>query len=116
MKKDITELFVFLDDFCQSVAQYLKSHAIEYGCKDRKPTRHCELQLSEIMTILLLYQQSPCKHFKFFYHSYLPLYRQEFPNLVSYNRFIELKSRALPYLLLLVEWFCDQSVKTGMAY
>lgn len=59
---------------------------------------------------------SPCKNFKYFYQSYLQLYRAEFPNLVSYTRFIELKPRIFSYLLLLLQWFCSQSDKTGIAY
>lgn len=98
MKKDITELFVFVDDFYQAVEASLKKELLTHS--NRQPTRACSMKISEILTILILYHQSPCKNFKFFYLSYLQLYQPEFPTLVSYNRFIEIKGRALPYLLL----------------
>lgn len=114
MKKDITDLFVFLDDFCGAVDQHLSHLMISCGERIKKVTRVMGLTLSELLTIELLYQQSPCKNFKYFYHSYLQLYRGEFPNLVSYHRFVELKPRILSYLMLLVRWFCEQSDKTGL--
>lgn len=115
MKKDITEMFCFVDDFCRTVTASMSSRFI--GVTGQKePTRVPELSLSEMLTILLLYHQSPCKNFKFFYVSYLQLYQAEFPKLVSYNRFIQLKPRTLIYLVVFVQWFCDQSEKTGISY
>jgi len=115
MKKDITMLFCFVDDFCKSVEQWLEGKAIE-DKKVRNPTRKPELSVAEIITIILMYQQSPCKNFKYFYNSYLQLYRKEFPKLLSYNRFIELKSRALLHLTLLLQWYMQKAKKTGIYY
>ncbi len=92
MKQDITELFVFLDDFCKQYELILKTNILP---SSRKITRIPGLQISEIMSVLLLFQKSPAKNFKFFYQSYLQLYKSEFPNLPSYNRFIELQQRCL---------------------
>ncbi len=115
MKKDITELFCIVDDFCQAVNDYM-NHNFLPSENRRKPTRICEMTVSEMITILLLYHQSPCKNFKFFYKSYLQLYLSEFPKLVSYTRFIQLKPRTLFYLIVFVQWFCHQSDKTGLSY
>lgn len=65
---------------------------------------------------MLLYHQSPCKNFKYFYNSYLQLYKNEFSNLLSYNRFIEIKKRTLVYLALLLEWYCHKAKATGVSY
>lgn len=116
MKKDITELFVWVDDFCLSVDHYLSHLMLSNNSKMKKATRVCGMSLSEILTIELLYHQSPCKNFKYFYHSYLRLYQTEFPNLVSYHRFIELKPRIMSYLMLMIKWLCEQSEKTGVSY
>ena len=74
------------------------------------------MTLSEMVTILILYHQSPCKNFKYFYLSYLQLYKSEFPSLVSYSRFIQLKPRSLIYLTSFVNCFCHISQRTGIAY
>ena len=115
MKKDITELFTFVDDFFKCADKFIQSQCLP-NQKLRTPTRTPELSMSEIMTIILLFQHSPCKNFKYFYKGYLPLYAEEFPRLCSYNRFIELQPRTLPYLTLLLYWMCEQAEKTGISF
>jgi len=52
--------------------------------------------LSEVMTIIVWFQQSGYRTFKDYYRKEVCLHlRDEFPNLVSYNRFIELMPSAL---------------------
>ncbi len=70
---------------------------------NKNPTRKPEISYSELLTIVLLYHQSPCKNFKYFYMSYLQLYKSDFVTLPSYTRFIALKPRVLNYLVLLLE-------------
>lgn len=111
MKKDITALFVFVDDFCKVVDKQLLS-----GQSKHKPTRTCSLTCSEILTIILLYYQSPCKNFKYFYLSYLLLYKDDFGKYLSYNRFLEIQERSTLYLALLLDFLCSQSDKTGISY
>ncbi len=43
-------------------------------------------------------------------------YKAEFKTILSYNRFIALKSRVLCYLVLLLEWYCHQAQATGISY
>ncbi len=113
MKQDITELFVFLDDFCKQYELILKTNILP---SSRKITRIPGLQISEIMSVLLLFQKSPAKNFKFFYQSYLQLYKSEFPNLPSYNRFIELQQRCLGHFHALLMILCSMAKQTGLAY
>src|SRR4051812_19965753 len=101
MKKDITDLFCFVDDFSSSLQKELQSYQLtnqEY----RIPTRTCGLSESEIMTVIILFQESPCHNFKYFYQSYLQLYKQDFPGLPSYERFITLMPRVLHLLVILL--------------
>ena len=93
MKQDTTNLFVFIDDFYKAADLYISHHFISENQKSYNPTRIPTMTISEILTIVLLYQKSPCKNFKYFYQSYLQLYKPEFPNLVSYERFVSLKPR-----------------------
>ena len=77
-----------------------------------------KLNICEIITIILMYHQSPCKNFEYYYKSYLQLYVVDFGDRSpSYNRFVELKPRALVYLELFLKWCCIQSSnKTKIAY
>jgi hypothetical protein len=115
MKKDITELYVFIDDFCAIAKEKLAKYMIE-ETNNTRSTRIGRMSISEIITIILLYHQSPCKNFKYFYLFYLPLYKDEFPGLISYNRFIELKTRSIHYLIMLLSWLMELSKKTGINY
>lgn len=116
MKRDITELYLFADDFCKVADQYFQHRSLTNKVT-RQPTRVPELSLGEILTIMLLFHQSPCKNFKYFYQGDLiPFYGQDFPYLCSYQRFIALKPRILPYLTLLLYWFYEQSQKTGLSF
>ena len=70
MKKDITELFVFVDDFCKAVDEYINQKLLE-DKTHKTPTRKTEISYSEMITIELLYQQSHCTNFKYFYNDVL---------------------------------------------
>ncbi len=51
----------------------------------------CGLSISEIMTILVMFQMSRFRDFKSFYGGFLSFYhRGYFPNLPSYGRFVNL--------------------------
>ena len=92
----LEELFSPIDDFCGDFEIDWKKQLITDGlrCRDRKR----KLALSEIMTITVAFHLSPCKNFKTFYLGVVCNYwRDAFPNLVSYHRFIEwLPSTVIP--------------------
>lgn len=102
MKKDITELFCFVDDFYKTIKNEMESHQICNKGKPKTVTRIPGLTGSEIMTIMLMFQESPCRNFKYFYKSYLQLYRPEFPKTPTYERFISLMPRVLYLLTILL--------------
>jgi transposase len=113
MKKDITELYTVVDDFCKEYERYFNSQTFP---KLKKLTRTPCLEISEMMTIILLFHQSPAKNFKFFYSSYLTLYKSEFPTLPSYNRFIELEQRCLGHFHAMLMILCAMAHHTGFGY
>ena len=92
----LEELFSPIDDFCSDFEIVWKKQLITNGlrCRDRKR----KLALSEIMTITVAFHLSPYRNFKTFYLEVVGNYwRDAFPNLVSYHRFIEwLPSTVVP--------------------
>lgn len=97
----LEEIFCFIDDFCKGFQQYSQCRFLAHP--KRKRNKSCRLTLSEIMTILVLFQFSHYRTFKDFYLSCLvPHYKQAFPHLVSYNRFVELIPCAVMPLLVLL--------------
>jgi len=90
----VLELFCPVDDFCQQFEPLWHKHCLVSGSKQRNRAR--ELALSEIMTILILFHHSHYRTFKAFYTDHVCVeLRGEFPNLVSYNRFVEFFPSAL---------------------
>jgi hypothetical protein len=102
MKRDITELFCFVDDFVSGLEETLRSARLSNGGKAKQPTHVPRLRESEIITIILMFQESPCRNFKYFYKSYLQLYKEEFPLMPCYDRFITVMPRVLSYLVVLL--------------
>jgi len=110
MKYDITALFCCLDDFCKIYLEWEKHRLIGFV---RQRYRSCNLELSELLTIMVCFHLSPCKIFKYYYLYHLPLaHKHDFPNLFSYNRFVQLQPRLFVPLCLLLHSLYGQ--KTGI--
>jgi hypothetical protein len=95
----LLRLFCNVDDFYNEFEQYLEKHKIgrAKGNRGLKPV----LSISEIMTIIIHFHQSSYRDFKAYYTKRVKVHlKSEFPNLVSYNRFIEKISDALMPLCL----------------
>lgn len=94
MNNQILPLFVSLDDFYKNFEPNYKTKLLESGSKIRH--RKASLSLSEVLTILVWFHQSGYRTFKHYYLNEVSIHlRSEFPNLVSYSRFVELMPTAL---------------------
>ena len=61
------------------------------------------MALSEIMTILIMFHLSGYRTFKWYYQKHVMQHqKKDFPNLVSYNRFVEIMEYALVPLILYI--------------
>ena len=84
----LEELFCSVDDFCQNFEPQWKQQLLRSDRKLRNRPR--SLILSEVMTILIAFHQSCYRNFKTYYQEKVRLNgSQDFPGLVSYQRFIE---------------------------
>jgi len=101
----LLELFCEVDDFWHTFEPYWKQQMLAQGRNKRD--RKTRLRESEIMTIVILFHQSSYRTFKAFYTEYVQKHlSKEFPGLVSYNRFVELKSRVLLPLMTYLRLCC----------
>ena len=84
----LLEIFCDVDDFCKAFLPHWERHLLTSGLKQRQRER--SLSISEIMTILIAFHQSHYRNFKAYYTEHVcKHWRAEFPNLVSYTRFVE---------------------------
>jgi hypothetical protein len=85
----LLELFCHVDDFWLAFGPVWKQRLLYSGQIKRQ--RSGQLAESEIMTILIHFHQSHYRDFKAFYTQHVSLHlRAEFPELVSYSRFVQL--------------------------
>ena len=91
---DILRLFYDCDEFCREFVPHLQAHQIAEGEKHR--TRQPTLSVSEVMTLLILFQTSGFRTLKTFYLQYVCHHlTRAFPHRVSYSRFVELEAEAV---------------------
>jgi len=89
---NLLELFCDVDDFFKSFSEKWHKRLLSEGIVKR--LRSNQLSESEIMTIVIHFHQSSYRNFKSYYTKHvLTCLKSEFPNLVSYNRFVELMPR-----------------------
>lgn len=85
----ILELFCSVDDFWQQFAPNWQGALLATGQRQR--LRATQMHPSEMMTIMILFHQSHYRTFKAYYIEYVQRHlHNEFPTLVSYQRFVEL--------------------------
>ena len=108
----ITEIFCNVDEFCKSFFVYMMSTGI-----GKKTKRVPAMSLSEISTIIILYQLSGYKCFKFYYDQVVlnGKLKSYFPQALSYNRFVELMPRCFIYLTAYMQLKCVVS-DSGIYY
>ena len=105
----LVEIYYAVDEFLIKFMPYMEKHLLTTS--DRKPTRTCSLNLSEIMTILIAFHVIGFRNFKLYYIYLQQFHSNDFGKLVSYSRFITLVQRTVvPF------YFFSQSLsktKTG---
>lgn len=110
----LTQLFCEIDDFCKEFEGIWKKHLLTTGQKRRQ--YESRLSMSEIMTIIAYFHLSKYRHFKGYYTEFvMKRIGDAFPNLVSYNRFVELKkSVSIPLAVYLN--YCCMGTASGISF
>ena len=110
---DLTEFFCEIDDFCQDWLTTFSS-TLFHAQGDNLP-KYCRMTLSEVMTIAIHFHQSKYRTFKDYYLKHVCQYLTDyFPNLVSYNRMVELMPNVLTACLYYLK--SRQGKVTGISF
>lgn len=90
----LVELFCDVDDFCNVFIPQWQKELLEDGTRQRK--RDGRMTISEMMTIVISFHMSHHRDFKNYYCGYVAqIYKNEFPNLLSYTRFLAVMPRLI---------------------
>ena len=97
----ITEIFFLADEYCIHFNKHINECVVQLNRTTKSRNKPCGLSQSEVITILICFHLSAYRTLKHFYCDYVCVHlRREFPGLVSYNRFVELQSKAdLPLMM-----------------
>jgi len=107
----VTEIFVLSDEFCNEFEKRINCSTI--GKKSKKKPK---MSQSEIITIMVLFHFGAFKNLKHFYLYYVKVHmKYDFPNTVSYNRFVELQQSSVLAMTLFFKTCC-LGESTGISY
>jgi len=113
MENTLTTLFTLVDDFCKEFMPEWEKHLLASKAKKRK--RACNLSPSEIMTICINFHRSNYRTFKHYYKDYVCKHLCHlFPDLVSYERFVNLMKSVLVPMCFFLQNFKGE--KTGIYF
>lgn len=114
MKQRMAKLKVMIERFAIMYEKWEKIHGKLVGI-DRQRYRKNKMSLGEMLLVAICFHYSEFRVFKYYYiYGICDKYRECFMYVLSYNRFIELKSRLLlPLSLLLCAVFGE---KTGIYF
>ena len=96
---NIITLFCNIDDFFLAYEKWMGTQCLPEATPPETRGRPRNLHPSEVMTLLIAFHQSGYRTFKHFYQRHVCVYwGAEFPHLVSYSRFVQLKKEVLTLL------------------
>lgn len=99
-----TELFCLIDDFCQQFEPLLEQRMLGESADIQRRRRACEMSLSEMITIVVLFHMMRGRQFKEFYRDTVCRFmNSEFPRRLSYTRFVALMPRCATVLAALFQ-------------
>ena len=98
----VTEIFCIEDDFCKVFDAQMAKYTFKAE-KKRKYHRESRMSKAEIMVIMILFHSSGYRCLKHFYLEKVCKHmRHLFPEVVSYNRFVELEREiAIPLIVFI---------------
>lgn len=110
----LVSIFCEIDDFCKELNNYAQHHLLPGNVKGKRGPAP-GLAESEIMTILVMFQMVRFRDFKTFYCGFLQVYWSSyFPNLPSYQRFIDIMKQVIFPLTLFAQ--LNRGKRTGIYY
>ena len=112
----LTEIFCTVDDFCLEFNKAKDGHVLAKDSRKKSRNRKFCMSDSEVITILIFFHAGQFRNLKHFYINYVRVHlRKEFPQSVSYNRFVELQRKAALPMAIFLKTCCLGSC-TGVSF
>ena len=99
----VTEIFCIADDFCKELEKIAVDIRLKSPEAHQKRNRPCRRSESEIITLLICFHMGQFRNFKHYYLNYIATtLASDFPELLSYSRFIQIEHRVVIPLLMFI--------------
>ena len=103
----VTEIFCVADDFCKFFDAMIAKYTLK-PTRKRIYHRSSTMSKAEVMLIMILFHDSGYRYFKHFYlEKVCKQLRHLFPQVVSYNRIVELERDVVIPLTLFIKKVCS---------
>lgn len=107
MEDKITDIFYLIDEFCKEFERIKEGHLLAEEVSKKRRNRKFKMSDSEVITILVMFHAKGYRCLKHFYIHHVQKYMQsDFPETVSYNRFVELQQKSLMPLAVFLQLCC----------
>lgn len=102
----VTEIFFIIDEFDKNFEKIVSDHSLVQNTDLKQRNRKSTLSDSEVMTILILFHSGHYRDLKHYYINHVKKHmKSEFPQTVSYNRFVELQKKVVVKLAIFLKMF-----------
>jgi len=107
MNTNLVEIFYIVDEFCKEFNKVMEGHRLVNKSSKKTRKRAFTMSDSEVITIMILFHQSHYRDLKYFYINHIQANcKNDFPQTVSYNRFVELQQKALFPMVAFLQFCC----------
>lgn len=112
----ITEIYFIIDEFHKEFEKAKQGHILSEDNSLKRRNRKQTLSDSEVICIMTLFHYGNFRNLKHFYLFYVKVHMQkEFPQTVSYNRFVELQQKTTVAMAVFLKVCCLGSC-TGISF
>ena len=101
------EIFYLVDEFCKEFDKAKEGHVLPKDSGKKSRNRAFRMSDSEVTTIMIYFHLGGYRNLKHFYINHIQINcRKDFPNTVSYNRFVELQQKVLLPMTVFLQLCC----------
>lgn len=103
----VTEIYFTVDEFRLEFEKIIDNYSISEDTEVKTRKRKFKMNDSEVITIMIIFHRFGFRNLKHFYLYYVQKHmNSEFPETVSYNRFVELQQKAMLPMCCFLQLFC----------
>jgi hypothetical protein len=106
MDTKTVDIYYLVDEFCREIEKTMENYRLPKESVKKTGKKSFILSDSEVITVMILFHQSHCRDLKYFYINHIRNRKADFPQTVSYNRFVELQRSALLPMVIFLQVCC----------